>query len=1009
MSSSRSLWIFVGGGACVWGLAACLARAPRPEVGSAGARTRECLAGVSVPFIANVGQTDAAVAFYAPTFAGTVFVTRDGRIVYSLPGKGAGEESRPRGRSQTAALTSAGWSLTEAPIGADGTLRAARSVAQVPGHTQVSYFLGNDPSAWRSGIATYEDVSLGEVWPGVTLSLRSRGPDVEKILTVQPGADPSRIRMRVTGARSLEIDRAGDLTASTGPGDVRLTRPVAYQERGSSRFAVAASYEVQGDSYGFRLAGYDRRLPLVIDPLLQATYLGGSGDEIAQVLAIHPTSGDLYIAGSTGSTNFPGTAGGARPASGGGTDAFVARLTSDLKTLTQATYLGGSGDDLAYALTIDPGSGDVYAGGVTTSTNFPSTAGGAQPAKNGSSDIFVARLTADLKTLTQATYLGGGDHEFVFGLAIQSGSLYATGWTSSSNFPGTAGGMQAVYGGGFFDAFVARLTSDLKTLTQTTYLGTAGDDQAYALALHPVSGDIYVAGYTSSTNFNGGASDAFVARLPADLKTLTRATLLGGSGDERAMGLAIHPTLGDVYVAGWTSSPNFPGTAGGAQAAGGGGNDAFVARLSADLTTLFRATYLGGSGSDLGQTLAIPASGSASGDLYVAGSTTSTNFPGTIGGAQAANGGGTDVFVARLTTDLTALPQATYLGGSGAEGPTDLAIHPITGNVYVAGYTASTNFPDTLGAAQAANRGGNDAFLARLTADLGFAVTPTPTPTRTPTLIPTPTGTPTLPIGSITPTSGSSQGGTAVTITGSGFSSGATVEIGGRPATGVTVPNSARVDAFSPALSPGTLNAVVVTNPGISFGTLANGWLADFLDVPGANPFHPFIETLVRHSITAGCGGGNYCPSSNNTRAQMAVFLLVAANPPGYTPPPCATPVFNDVPCSSGFAPWIDELSARGVTAGCGGGNYCPTDPVTRGQMAVFLLRTKEGNAYTPPACVTPTFADVPCSNGFAKWIDELAARGITAGCGGGNYCPGNSVTRGQMAVFLTTTFGLTL
>jgi hypothetical protein len=181
-----------------------------------------------------------------------------------------------------------------------------------------------------------------------------------------------------------------------------------------------------------------------------------------------------------------------------------------------------------------------------------------------------------------------------------------------------------------------------------------------------------------------------------------------------------------------------------------------------------------------------------------------------------------------------------------------------------------------------------------------------------------------------------------------------------------------------------------------------------FADVPSSGQYR-FIETLFHFGVTAGCGSGNYCPNSNNTRAQMAVFLLVGANSSNYTPPPCTTPVFDDVPCSNGFAKWVDELAARGVTAGCGNNNFCPNDPVTRAQMAVFLLRTKEGNVYTPPTCVTPTFADVPCSNGFAKWIDELARRGITAGCGGGNFCPGDPVTRGQMAVFLTTTFGLTL
>jgi hypothetical protein len=139
----------------------------------------------------------------------------------------------------------------------------------------------------------------------------------------------------------------------------------------------------------------------------------------------------------------------------------------------------------------------------------------------------------------------------------------------------------------------------------------------------------------------------------------------------------------------------------------------------------------------------------------------------------------------------------------------------------------------------------------------------------------------------------------------------------------------------------------------------------------------------------------------------MAVFLLRSKDGPAYTPPPCTTPVFTDVPCSSPLAPWIDELANRSVTAGCGTGLFCPTDAVTRGQMAVFLLRTHDGSSYVPPACTTPTFADVPCSSGFARWVDELAGRGITAGCGGGNYCPDVPVNRGQMAVFLVTTFGL--
>jgi len=141
----------------------------------------------------------------------------------------------------------------------------------------------------------------------------------------------------------------------------------------------------------------------------------------------------------------------------------------------------------------------------------------------------------------------------------------------------------------------------------------------------------------------------------------------------------------------------------------------------------------------------------------------------------------------------------------------------------------------------------------------------------------------------------------------------------------------------------------------------------------------------------------------------MAVFLLVADEGAGYVPPPCTTPTFSDVPCSHPLAPWIEELVRRGVTAGCGGGQYCPNNPVTRNEMSVFLLKTLEGPAYTPPPCGAPAFNDVPAGSPFCPWVEELARRGVTAGCGGGAFCPAAVVNRAQMAVFLATNFGLPL
>jgi hypothetical protein len=178
-----------------------------------------------------------------------------------------------------------------------------------------------------------------------------------------------------------------------------------------------------------------------------------------------------------------------------------------------------------------------------------------------------------------------------------------------------------------------------------------------------------------------------------------------------------------------------------------------------------------------------------------------------------------------------------------------------------------------------------------------------------------------------------------------------------------------------------------------------------FLDVPSHLQSWRFIEAVENAGITGGCGTGNYCPASSVTRQEIAVFLLKAKFGICYAPPPC-TGVFPDVPCPSTFANWIEDLAAQGITGGCGGGNYCPQNPVRRDQMAVFLLKAEHGPSYVPPPC-NGDFPDVPCPSQFADWIEQLAAEAITGGCGGGNYCPLNPNTRGQMAVFLVKTFKL--
>ncbi|HEX4441916.1 MAG TPA: S-layer homology domain-containing protein [Thermoanaerobaculia bacterium] len=258
---------------------------------------------------------------------------------------------------------------------------------------------------------------------------------------------------------------------------------------------------------------------------------------------------------------------------------------------------------------------------------------------------------------------------------------------------------------------------------------------------------------------------------------------------------------------------------------------------------------------------------------------------------------------------------------------------------------------------------------------------------------------------SVTPPSGPTNVGIPILIAGTDFAAGATVTIGGLPATGVSVTDSNTITATSPVLTPGTVNDLVVANTDGTSGTLVKGWVADFLDVDSGNQFHSFVTTLVSNAITVGVGGGNYGVDAPTLRQQMAVFLLKAKHGLCYTPPACSG-VFADVPCSSNFAPWIEQMAAEGITGGCGNGNFCPTAPVRRDQMAVFLLKGEHGSSYAPPACAG-IFGDVPCPSTFANWIEQLAAESITGGCGGGNYCPSSNNTRGQMAVFITKTFHL--
>jgi hypothetical protein len=439
------------------------------------------------------------------------------------------------------------------------------------------------------------------------------------------------------------------------------------------------------------------RLSEDLTTLLQATYLGGSDfDGRYPDIAVHPTSGEVYVSGATWSSDFPGTDGGAQPTFAGSgshnyaNDAFVVRLSADLTELLQATYLGGTDSDIGSTpshasenpcLAIHPGSGDVYVAGVTASSDFPGTAEGAQSDMIGQEDIFVARLTADLETLIQATFFGGSAYDRLWALAIHpgSGDIYIGGRAQSEDLPATSGSLQeTLHPGSDRDAFVACLSEDLKAHLGATYLGGSNaNDYVVSLAVHPDSGDVYAAGYTRSEDFPGTAGGAqethnqyaepdpvafngFLACMSPDLTTLRQATYLGTT-ETQIFDLAIHPASGEVYVTGiWDGNVggrigerHFPGAEGGVQAGHCYGPDVFVSKLSADLETLHQSTFLGGTADEIGWGLGFHP---YDGDVYVTGMTRSWDFPMTPGAPQYEIPGEYSSFVARMTADLQGEP-----------------------------------------------------------------------------------------------------------------------------------------------------------------------------------------------------------------------------------------------------------------------------------------------------------------------------------------------------------------
>ncbi len=662
-------------------------------------------------FERNLGQLDGRAIFAARAPNYHLFLTATGAV---LQLRSAKPQPTPAQSHYIVSFTLQGANQNAVISGVD----------ELPGRR--NYFIGNERSKWRTSVPAFRAVRYEQIYSGINLTYYGNQQQLEYDFEVAAGADPRIIRLAYAAGVRLVLSAAGELVLKTAEGELRQGRPVVYQEIDGRRQLVESRYVLTGKRQAaFAIGSYDHSRPLVIDPtLIYSTYLGGNGDDAGSSIAVD-SSNNIYVTGSSDSLNFP-VKNAAFGTKAGLADIFVTKIDASGTNIIYSTYVGGSGLDHGAAIAIDSNGNAYVAGRVdSSSTDFPTTPGSfASTYRGGDFDAVVFKLNGQGNSLVYSTFLGAEANDSAEGVAVDSlGRAYVSGGTKSFGFPTTAGAYQGTKAGDT-DAYLAKFDSAGASLLYSTLLGGGGTDRASGVALAP-NGIAFIAGLTGSADFPtenafqngfGGSFDGFVAKFDTTLSgpnSLVFCSYLGGIADDRAFGIALDGSSGNVSVVGQTSSNNFP-VINPLQPALGGSFDAFIAKISSSGAKLY-ATYLGGIGDDRGTGIAV----NSAAEVYVNGFTSSANFP-VLNAIQSTHAGGSDAFVAKLNAAGSALLYSTFLGGTSNENSasTIITTNPLaldsSGNAYITGYTASTNFPTT-NPLQASNGGGaTDAFVAKI-------------------------------------------------------------------------------------------------------------------------------------------------------------------------------------------------------------------------------------------------------------------------------------------------------
>jgi uncharacterized protein (TIGR03437 family) len=964
------------------------------SVPSSQAHLVEAFGKLPLSFEANQGQAASDVKFISRGRGYSLFLTGTEAVLAlrkashaSVNRKGLARRARTLDE-QTAEPAVLHMKL----IGANPTPKVT-GADELPG--KVNYFIGNDPSKWRTNVPTYAKVRYENVYPGIDLVYYGNQGQLEYDFVVSPGSNPGSIQLDFDGAEKLEANSAGDLVARVTGEEIRLRRPVIYQQAGGRKRMIAGAYALNArNEVRFQTGAYDASKPLVIDPMLvYSTLIGGpppqppsSASSFVNGIAVD-SQGNAYIAGQTSSTSFPVTSGAFQTTNSGSTvsgHAFISKLNASGTALIYSTFLGGSSVDAATAIALDS-AGNAYVTGSTTSSDFPA-ASQIQP-KLASvntcgtvndfpcADAFVAKLNASGNLLIYSTYLGGSGDDRGFGIAVDpSGAAFVAGRTFSKDFPLTKGAFQTVLPGAN-NAFIARIDPSGSTLTYSTYFGGSGADTAYAVAVD-ASGNAYVAGLTSSKDFpttpgslrpafpgQNVDTTGFVLKLNPTGSVPVYSTYLGSSGGssfapsfDAALAIGVD-TAGSAYVTGETGSTDFPTTPGAVQAVfdsssrnetGPPNPNGFVTKLNPSGSALSYSTYLGAG--SRGQGIAVDLVG----NTYLAGSTGSPSFP-LANPIQPVCAQleptarplySTASFVTKLNPAGTQLLFSTCLSGDAPFGLAQATALDSSGMVYVAG------------------GGGYDSFVAKID------TINSPTPSLT----------------SLSPTT--SIGGSAgftLTVNGANFIGASVVRWNGsdRPTTFVSLTSLtaaisasdlsgtgvAQVTVVNPAPGGGVSNALsfaVGTNPVPQLGSLSPGSAG-----PGSQGF---LMTANGSSFVQGTQlqwNGSARPTTYRSSTQLLAAISASdltasgtAQITVFNPPPGGGPS-NALSFVIGAAPPPPAINPNGIVNGASFGNA----PVTAGAI-VSLFGTNfaatPGDASSLPL--------PPSLNGVSVQVNGISA-----------------------------------